>query len=155
MPEPITKDRYGLRDRRAAAAAKLTYFLLRIVAGLLFFQAGAATLFGWFRLSPDPEPLHLMSQQGIGGILEFAGGLAIMAGLFTRPVAFVLSGVMAVAYWQFHAPHGTWPIENEGMAAVLFSFLFLFMAARGAGDWSLDAVLFHAKRANSLENDSD
>lgn len=127
--------------RSAAIAAKLTYCLLRIVAGWLFFQSGAAILFGWFRTTPDPDPLRLISEQGIGGILEFVGGVAIMAGLFTRPVAFVLSGVMAVAYWQFHAPQGTWPIENGGMAAVVFCFLFLFMAARGAGDWSLDALL--------------
>src|SRR5262249_35300735 len=83
----------------------------------------------------------LLSQTGIGGVLEFFGGLAIMLGLLTRPVAFVLSGMMAVAYWQFHAPNGGWPIQNQGMPAVLFCFIFLFMAARGGGDWSLDALL--------------
>jgi putative oxidoreductase len=83
----------------------------------------------------------LLSQVGIGGVLEFFGGLAIMLGLCTRPVAFVLSGEMAVAYWQFHAPHGAWPIQNHGEPAVLFCFIFLFMAARGAGDFSVDAWL--------------
>jgi putative oxidoreductase len=155
LPEPIMIDCNNIPERRGAFAAKLTYCLLRIVAGLLFFQAGAATLFGWFRTTPDPAPLHLISEQGIGGILEFIGGVVIMAGLLTRPVAFVLSGVMAVAYWQFHAPQGTWPIENGGMAAVLFCFLFLFMAACGAGDWSLDALLFRGSRQKGRESESD
>ena len=87
----------------------------------------------------------LMSQIGIGGLLEVAGGVAIILGLLTRAVAFVLSGEMAVAYWQFHAPNATWPIQNQGQPAVLFCFIFLYMAARGAGEWSLDELL-HRKR---------
>ena len=83
----------------------------------------------------------LMSQTGIGGLLELVGGIAIVLGLFTRPIAFILSGEMAVAYWQFHAPNGLWPIVNHGEPAVLFCFLFLYMAARGAGEWSLDALI--------------
>ncbi len=83
----------------------------------------------------------LMSEMGLGGVLEVVGGIAIMLGLFTRPVAFVLSGEMAVAYWQFHAPHGTWPPQNQGVPAVLFCFIYLYMAAQGGGDWSLDALL--------------
>jgi putative oxidoreductase len=90
-----------------------------------------------------------MSQTGIGGVLEFFGGLAIMLGLLTRPVAFILSGEMAVAYWQFHAPHGGWPVQNQGMPAVLFCFIFLYMAAQGGGDWSLDALL-RRKRAGAM-----
>lgn len=82
-----------------------------------------------------------MTQIGIGGLLEVVGGLAILLGLFTRPVAFILSGEMAVAYWQFHAPNGTWPLQNQGVPSVLFCFLFLYMAAQGGGDWSLDALL--------------
>ena len=82
-----------------------------------------------------------MSQMGIGGVLEFFGGLAIVLGLLTRPVAFILSGEMAVAYWQFHAPNGAWPVQNQGVPAVLFCFIFLYMAARGGGDLSLDALL--------------
>src|ERR1051325_5795686 len=86
-------------------AAHITYFLLRVVAGFLFSQAGGLILFGWFGGMPDqPSPPPLMSQTGIGGVLEFFGGILIMLGLFTRPVAFILSGMMAVAYWQFHAP---------------------------------------------------
>src|SRR3954470_7190197 len=123
-------------------AAQVTYFLLRVVAGFLFFQAGAVILFGWFGGMPgQPSPPPLMSQVGIGGILEFFGGIAILLGLCTRPVAFIVSGEMAVAYWQFHAPNGTWPLQNQGIPAVLFCFIFLYMAAQGGGDYSLDALL--------------
>lgn len=124
-------------------AAQVAYFLLRIVAGFLFCQAGGLILFGWFGGMPggDGAAPPLLSQTGIGGILEFFGGLAIMLGLFTRPVAFILSGMMAVAYWQFHWPSGTWPVENQGMPSVLFCFIFLYMAAQGAGEWSLDALI--------------
>ena len=123
-------------------AIEATYFLLRVVAGFLFMQSGAVILFGWFGGMPGmPSPPPLMSQTGIGGILEFFGGILILLGLFTRPVAFILSGMMAVAYWQFHAPQGGWPLQNQGMPAVLFCFIFLYMAARGGGDWSLDALI--------------
>lgn len=126
----------------------VTYFLLRVVAGLLFAQAGSAILFGWFGGMPGPSPTApLMSQIGIGGALEFFGGLAIMLGLATRPVAFVLAGEMAVAYWQFHAPHGTWPAQNEGVPAVLFCFIFLLFATQGGGAWSVDALLRRPHRA--------
>jgi putative oxidoreductase len=122
-------------------ASQIAYFLLRVVAGFLFWQAGAVILLGWFGGMPgQPSPPPLMSQIGIGGILEFFGGLAILLGLFTRPVAFLLSGEMAVAYWQFHAPNGTWPLQNQGIPAVLFCFIFLYMAAQGGGDYSLDAL---------------
>ena len=123
-------------------AVRITYFLLRIVSGLLFIQTGGLILFGWFGGIPgQPGTPPLLSQTGIGGILEFFGGIAIVLGLGTRPVAFILSGMMAVAYWQFHAPHSLSPVQNQGMAAVLFCFLFLYMSARGGGDWSVDAVL--------------
>jgi len=130
-------------------AAQVTYFLLRVVAGFLFIQSGCLILFGWFGGMPgESSPPPLMSQTGIGGVLEFFGGIAIMLGLFTRSVAFVLSGMMAVAYWQFHAPQGGWPVQNQGVPAVLFCFLFLYMAARGGGEWSLDALLWR-KRENA------
>jgi putative oxidoreductase len=123
-------------------AIEAAYFLLRVVSGFLFMQSGAVILFGWFGGMPGaPSPPPLMSQTGIGGILEFFGGIAILLGLFTRPVAFILSGMMAVAYWQFHAPQGGWPLQNQGMPAVLFCFIFLYIAARGGGDWSLDALI--------------
>lgn len=125
-------------------AVQVTHFLLRVVAGLLFIQAGGLILFGWFGGMPGQPPGHtpsLTSQIGIGGALEFYGGIAIALGFLTRPVAFILSGEMAVAYWQFHAPHGTWPVQNQGVPAVLFCFIFLYMVAQGGGDWSLDALL--------------
>ena len=123
-------------------ATEAAYFLLRVVSGFLFAQSGSVILFGWFGGMPGaPSPPPLMSQTGIGGILEFFGGIAILLGLFTRPVAFILSGMMAVAYWQFHAPHGGWPLQNQGVPAVIFCFVFLYMAARGGGEWSLDALI--------------
>jgi putative oxidoreductase len=123
-------------------AIEATYFLLRVVAGFLFMQSGAVILFGWFGGMPGASsPPPLMSQTGIGGVLEFFGGILILLGLFTRPVAFILSGMMAVAYWQFHAPQGGWPLQNQGMPAVLFCFIFLYIAAQGGGDWSLDALI--------------
>ena len=121
-------------------ATTATYFLLRIVCGFLFIQSGGLILFGWFGGMPGSQGAAppLGSQIGIGGILEFFGGIAILLGLFVRPVAFLLSGMMAVAYWQFHAPNGTWPLQNQGIPAVLFCFVYLFMCTYGAGEWSLD-----------------
>ena len=128
--------------------AKLTWFLLRIVTGFLFFQHGSATLLGWFGgLPAGVSTPPLLSQGGIGALLQLAGGIAVVLGLATRPVAFLLSGEMAVAYWQFHAPNGIWPLANGGELAALFCFLFLFMSAHGAGDWSIDARLKRRRAA--------
>ena len=129
-------------------ALTISWFLLRVVAGLMFFQVGGLTWFGWFGGMPGANgaPPALFSQVGIGGILQLVGGILIALGLCTRPIAFVLSGEMAVAYWQFHAPNGTWPIVNHGEQAVLYSFLFLFMSAYGAGDWSLDGLMRRGRR---------
>jgi putative oxidoreductase len=105
-------------------------------------HAGGMKLLDWFGGIPVAHGGHpkLMSQVWIGGMLELVGGALVLFGLFTRPVAFILSGEMAVAYFQFHQPHGTWPIQNHGEPAVLFCFVFLFFAANGAGAWSLDAL---------------
>jgi putative oxidoreductase len=111
--------------------------LLRVVAGLLLMQHGAQKLFGWLG---GRQVETLASQFGLAGVLEFFGGLLLVLGLFTRPVAFLLSGEMAVAYFQMHAPNGFWPIQNRGELPVLFCFVFLFLAATGAGPLSLDAV---------------
>ena len=124
-------------------AKQVTYFLLRVVSGLLFFQVGSTKFLGWFGGIP---PEHggqpaLMSQIGIGGMLEFFGGILIMFGLCTRPVAFILSGEMAVAYWQFHAPKGGWPVQNDGGPAVLFCFIFLYFAFAGGGPLSVDRAM--------------
>ncbi len=122
---------------------QIAFLLLRVVTGLLFFQAGCVKTFAWFGGMPGQpgETVELMSQIGIGAWMEVIGGILIMLGLGTRVTAFILSGEMAVAYWQFHAPNGTWPVINHGVPAVLFCFNFLFMAAYGGGDWSLDRLI--------------
>ena len=114
--------------------------ILRIVAGLLFVPLGTMKLFAWpMGMPPDGGTAPLLTQVGIGGILEVVGGALILIGLFTRPVAFILSGEMAVAYFQFHAPMGFWPMVNQGQPAILFCFIFLYLSAAGAGPWSVDA----------------
>src|SRR5262245_60690737 len=124
-------------------ARQVTWFLLRVVSGLLFMQAGGMKILDWFGGIPAEHGGHpaLLSQVGIGGLLELVGGAMVLIGLLTRPVAFVLSGEMAVAYFQFHQPGGLWPIQNHGEPAVLFCFLFLAFAAWGAGPWSVDALI--------------
>jgi len=113
--------------------------ILRIVCGLLFIPFGTMKLFAWpMGMPPNNATAQLLSQVGIGGVLELVGGVLILIGLCTRPVAFVLSGEMAVAYWQFHAPMGFWPMMNQGQPAILFCFIFLYLSAAGAGPWSLD-----------------
>ena len=126
---------------RWIALAPYLLSLLRIVAALMFMQAGTVKLFGWPMSMPGGGSPPLMSQIGIGAMLEFVGGALLLVGLFTRPVAFILSGEMAVAYFQFHYPRGFWPVVNEGQPAVLYCFIWLYMSARGAGPWSLDAML--------------
>ena len=130
----------------ATSSAWTPYLMsvLRIVAASMFILAGTAIFFAFLAgISPTGGTAPLMSQIWIGGVLELVGGALLLLGLFTRPVAFLLSGEMAVAYFQFHAPQGFWPTLNGGVAAVLYCFLWLYFSAAGAGPWSLDA-----KRAN-------
>jgi putative oxidoreductase len=115
--------------------------VLRIVAGFLFMQHGIMKFFGWPMPMPNGMTVTLMSQTGIGGILEGVGGFLLLIGLFTQPVAFILSGEMAVAYFQFHAPGGLWPMVNQGEPAVLYAFIWLYFSAAGAGPWSVDAMM--------------
>jgi putative oxidoreductase len=115
--------------------------LLRIVAGLLFLAAGTTKLFGYPPAPMPMPPLPVMSQIWIGAVLELVGGAMIMAGLFTRPTAFILSGEMAVAYFQFHQPQAFFPTTNNGVPAVLYCFIFLYLVFAGAGAWSVDGVL--------------
>ena len=112
---------------------------LRIAAALLFIEHGTVKLFGFPPGAPRP-PLVLLSLLGAAGVIETIGGALVLVGLFTRPVAFVLSGEMAVAYFRQHAPGGTWPIVNGGELAVLFCFIWLLFVAAGPGPWSLDAL---------------
>ena len=120
---------------------EFTLNALRVVAGLLFWQHGAQKLFGWLG---GTQVEALMSQRGAAGILEFAGGILLVLGLFTRPVAFLLSGQMAVAYFMVHQPMGLFPIENRGELAALYAFAFLLIAVRGSGQWSLGRALGRA-----------
>ncbi len=113
--------------------------LLRIITGLLFLAHGTAKLIQWPFVEMFKDGVPLGSLFGIGGLIEIVGGILIVIGFFTRPVAFVLSGMMAVAYFMFHAPASIYPIINQGELAILYCFIFLYLAAQGAGPWSVDA----------------
>lgn len=115
--------------------------LLRIIAAFLFIQVGSAKLFGFpAPVMPGGGTAPLMSLPGIAGALEVFGGGLLLLGLFTRPVAFLLSGEMAFAYFIGHAGNGFWPVLNGGTDAVFFCFLWLYYSAAGAGPWSIDAL---------------
>jgi putative oxidoreductase len=114
--------------------------VLRVVAALIFITSGTMKLVAFpAGMPPDGGTAAFMSQVWIGGLLEVVGGALMALGLFTRPTAFVLSGEMAVAYFQFHAPQGFWPTINGGVTAIVYCFLWLYFSAAGAGPWSLDA----------------
>jgi putative oxidoreductase len=113
--------------------------VLRIVAAFLFIAHGTQKLFAW----PIDEPrdaAQLLSLMGLAGVLETFGGTLLLLGWLTRPVAFLLAGEMAVAYFMSHLPRGFWPILNRGELPVLYCFLFLYLAAIGGGPWSIDAA---------------
>jgi len=120
-------------ERVLGRFAPQIYALLRIVAGLLFACHGAQKLFGIL----GGTPVVLASQLGLAGVIELVGGLMIATGFLASFAAFIASGEMAVAYFQAHAPRGLWPITNGGELAVLYCFLFLYIASRGSGVWSL------------------
>ncbi|MBY0510214.1 MAG: DoxX family protein [Rhodospirillaceae bacterium] len=113
--------------------------VLRIMSALLFIEHGTMKLFGFPAAMPGMEgglPPMLMA----AAILEIGGGVLLAIGLFTRPVAFILSGMMAVAYFLAHAPQGFFPVLNQGEGAILFCFIFFYLAFAGGGCWSIDAV---------------
>jgi putative oxidoreductase len=115
--------------------------ILRIVAAFLFMQVGTAKLFAFpAAVMPGGGTAPIASLPGVAGILETFGGLLLLVGLFTRPVAFLLSGEMAVAYFIGHAPKGLWPVLNQGTDAVFYAFLWLYFSAAEPGPWSLDAL---------------
>lgn len=111
--------------------------LFRIILGFLFTCHGTQKMLGFPVAGPNGT-VELMSLMGLAGVLELVGGLLILIGLFTRPVAFLLSGLMAVAYFMAHAPQGFWPLVNKGELAVLYCFAFFFLSAAGSGAFSLD-----------------
>ena len=121
------------------------YALLRIVAGLMFLTHGVQKLFGTLGM-PKPVPL-LSFPFGAAGIIELVCGVLILLGLFGSIAAFIASGEMAAAYFMAHYPKSFWPIVNQGEVAVLYCFLFLYIAATGSGIWSLDALRPRAARA--------
>jgi len=113
---------------------------LRIITAFIFFQAGTMKLFAFpIGMPPNGATATPLSEFWIAGVLETVGGAFLLLGLFTRPVAFLLSGEMAVAYFQFFAPHGFWPIANNGPLPAICCFIWLYISAAGAGPWSLDA----------------
>ena len=113
--------------------------VLRIITALLFMAHGTMKLFD-FPTGGSPSQAELFSLMGLAGVLEFFGGLLILLGLFTRPVAFILSGMMAAAYFMAHAPQNFYPVLNGGDAAILFCFVFLYLVFAGPGPWSVDAA---------------
>ena len=118
--------------------------LLRLVAAFLFIQYGTAKLFAFpGPMSPDGSTVEPMSLMGLAGMLELVGGSLLLVGLFTRPVAFVLSGEMAFAYFMGHASQGFWPVLNQGVTPILFCFLFLYFSAAGPGAFALSRLLRH------------
>ena len=124
-------------DRLETVWAPRVLSILRIVAALLFFEHGTSKLLG-FPPSDHSGP-EFLSLSWIAGALELVGGALLIVGLFTRPVAFILSGEMAVAYWMAHAPKSVFPLANGGDAAILYCFFFLYLVFAGPGSWSIDA----------------
>ncbi|MGQ0532628.1 MAG: DoxX family protein [Caulobacteraceae bacterium] len=119
--------------------------VLRIISALLFMAHGTGKLFQFPPVEQFPTGPEPMTLPWFAGVLELVGGALLSAGLFTRIVAFVLSGEMAFAYWMAHAPRAFYPIQNGGELAIMFCFAFLYIAAAGGGPWSLDRVVFKPK----------
>ena len=120
--------------------------IMRIVTAFLFMQHGGQKLFGF--PAPQRSEFDLFSMIGVAGVLELFGGLLVLIGLFTRPAAFVLCGLMAFAYFIAHAPRDFWPILNGGELAVMYCFVFLYLAVAGGGEWSLDHIFSGRRRGH-------
>jgi putative oxidoreductase len=128
-------------DPLAAIWAPRVLSVVRIVTGLIFLEHGTQK---WLNFPPLARPApEFLSMSGFGGVLELVLGPLLVLGLFTRPVAFILSGEMAIAYWWSHAPRNVFPVLNGGDAAILYCFVFLHLAFAGGGAWSLDRVVRH------------
>lgn len=129
-----------LTSRWISSAPRLLS-ILRMIGAFLFMQYGTMKLFAFpVAAMPDGGTAALTSLPGVAGALEVVGGALLLAGLVTRPVAFVLSGEMAAAYFMGHAAQGFWPVPNGGAPAVFFTFLWLYVSAAGPGPWSIDAL---------------
>jgi len=126
-------------DTVATIWAPRVLSILRIIIGFLYIWHGTQKFFGFPGTNPA-QPLDMMTLRGLSAVLETFGGALILVGLFTRPVAFILSGHMAFAYFIAHAPQNFWPILNRGELAIMFCFVYLYLAAAGGGPWSLDAL---------------
>jgi len=124
-------------EQTAAGYAPYVRSILRIVAALLFLEHGMSRLFGWPSALPHPP---MLTMYWFAGCIEFVGAILVLVGLFTRPAAFIMSGEMAFAYFISHQPRNFFPILNGGDAAILYCFVFLYLAFAGAGPWSLDAL---------------
>ncbi len=133
-----------MADKAPQMWKDLTLNLLRIMTAFLIMPHGAQKLFGVL----GRDAVELTSRSGVSGTLEFFGGLALLLGFYTRPVAFILSGLMAFAYWLVHGTRAFWPIVNQGELAALYCFVFLFLAAHGGGDFSIDGWLRKRKAAS-------
>ena len=116
--------------------------IVRVVSALLFMEHGTQKLLNFPPMPAGRTGPELFSLYGFAGSLEIVGGILLAFGLFTRPVAFILSGEMAFAYWMSHAPRAVFPILNGGDGAILYCFLFLYMAFAGGGAWSLDRLIW-------------
>lgn len=133
-------------DNMLSSWAPRLLSLMRVILAFLFTAHGSQKL---FNLPPGKMPTpELFSIVGLAGVLEFGGGVLLLIGLFTRPVAFLLSGTMAVAYFMAHAPQGFLPIVNGGELAVVYCWVFLYLAAAGGGPWSVDALMGQRSRVD-------
>ena len=126
-------------DTFAKAWAPQLLSVMRIIAALLFLEHGTAKLLGFPHVDMFAN-LQVASLVGVAGIIELVGSVLLALGLFTRPVALIMSGEMAVGYFMVHAPGGFFPMLNKGELAVLYCFVFLYLAAEGGGPWSIDAI---------------
>jgi putative oxidoreductase len=131
-------------EKFLAGYSAQSYALLRMVVGLLFFCHGLQKVFGWFG-GVNGAPAPLLSLFGIAGLIELVTGALITVGFSTVKAAFIACGEMAAAYFIWHFPAGYWPIQNNGEESVFYCFVFLYMATRGAGKWSIDGTLAGAK----------
>jgi putative oxidoreductase len=124
-------------SQTASAWAPRVLSILRIAAGLLILQHGTTKILGF--PATEMSGISVATMPGAAGVIELVGGILVVIGLFTRPAAFILSGMTAVAYWYVHAPQGFYPLLNGGELAALYSFVFLYLACAGGGVWSIDA----------------